>query len=394
MSTARRVSGAERFPVPNEGLYKSDDLLVTLDERTLVVVQRGGRAAGIDGDTGEVLWTLRTGISRVYDVDMAGGVLVVAGDEEVLSGSRVSGLRGAVQVFDARTGAALQRLTDAAEHPRWVRVVDPLAGLVSQSLAARTGNTNESSAPGGDAAAKPRGSGESGAPGAAGAPGAVSVIVAFDRSLSQIDLASGRAMWTVQSDEAMPATTGWVLNDTLVFQGPDRTLWRVALAGTGAGAGGSGGGAGIGGTGGGEIGEASVLDGPRTHLEGVRPMIVLPAAPGADAGFVVATFQGMLAYQRGGELGGVDALGGFESVVPPKLATDRALTVETVSEGPTPDGQMVFNLYALEPRGARIIEQTPIVLGARPHAMALLDGRVVLSAGGATVAIQAGTAGK
>lgn len=408
---ARRVSGADRFPVPNEGLYKSDDLLVTLDERTLIVVQRGGRAAGIDCDTGQVLWTLRTGISRVYDVDMAGGVLVVAGDEEVLSGSRVSGLRGAVQVFDARTGATLQRLTDAAEHPRWVRVVDPLGALVAQTFAgpnadAERPRTDDASAPtaegaGTDAASTTDTASSTGTasptPRATWASAAstgtaqanISIVVAFDRALAQIDLATGRALWSVQSDEALPATTGWVLNDTLVFQGPDRTLWRVALAEVG-----GAGGARMRASSDNAVGDASVLDGPRTHLEGVRPMIVLPAAAGADAGFVVSTFQGLLAYQRDGQLGGVDALGGFESVVPPKLATDRALTVETVSEGPTPDGQMVFNLYALEPRGARIIEQTPIVLGARPNAMALLDGRVVLSAGGATVAIQAGVGGK
>jgi hypothetical protein len=178
----------------------------------------------------------------------------------------------------------------------------------------------------------------------------------------------------------MPAVMAWPIGDTMILQAPDRSLWQLAL-------------------GSGQIG-AEALDGPRTHLEGSRPLSVRPisnsaaGAPGgttakAGGAFAVCSFQGLMIYGPDGTLRGVDALGGFESVIAPQLGDGRAITVETVSEGPTTDGQMVFNLYAMETQGARMIETTPITLGARPSSLTLMDGRIILSAGGATVVIEA-----
>ena len=322
-----RSSLSDRFPVPNEGLYSPRDPVFAMDDRTLAVVLRGGRAAAFDTDTGELLWTMQTGVGRVYDVDLRDGVLVVAGDEEVLSGQRLSGLRGAIQVLDARTGTPTQRIVDTGDHPRWVRVLD-----------------------------------SSGA-------GGGGVIVAYEHSIASIDLVSGRLNWTFTHNDALPATTGWVVGETLVLQGPDRALWRVPLSSGAA--------------------PDVPLDGPRTHLEGLRPIAVLPMTGKAQTDWAVSTFQGLVIYGSDGTLKGVDALGGFEAVLPPAIAQGRAVTIETVSEGPTPAGQMVFNLYAMDTAGARIIEQTPVELGARPSVIRILDGRVLLSAGGVTVVLNA-----
>ena len=51
------------------------------------------------------------------------------------------------------------------------------------------------------------------------------------------------------------------------------------------------------------------------------------------------------------------------------IAQGRAVTIETVSEGPTPAGQMVFNLYAMDTAGARIIEAVvlPPLAGGCAH---------------------------
>ena len=195
------------------------------------------------------------------------------------------------------------------------------------------------------------------------------VIVAYEHSIASIDLVSGRLNWTFTHNDALPATTGWVVGETLVLQGPDRALWRVPLSSGAA--------------------PDVPLDGPRTHLEGLRPIAVLPMTGNAQTDWAVSTFQGLVIYGSDGTLKGVDALGGFEAVLPPAIAQGRAVTIETVSEGPTPAGQMVFNLYAMDTAGARIIEQTPVELGARPSVIRILDGRVLLSAGGVTVVLNA-----
>jgi outer membrane protein assembly factor BamB len=326
----RPGQGEARFMVPGEGLVSADDLAVTMDERTIVVVQRSGRAVAFDTDSGRQLWSAHTGVNRVYDADIASGLLVVVGDEQTRP---EAGLRGIVQILDARAGRLQQRLIDPTDHPRWVRAL------------------------------------ESGP-----------LIVAFDASVVSLDPATGRTNWTATKPEAMPAVMAWPIGDTMILQAPDRSLWQLAL-------------------GSGQIG-AEALDGPRTHLEGSRPLSVRPisnsaaGAPGgttakAGGAFAVCSFQGLMIYGPDGTLRGVDALGGFESVIAPQLGDGRAITVETVSEGPTTDGQMVFNLYAMETQGARMIETTPITLGARPSSLTLMDGRIILSAGGATVVIEA-----
>lgn len=338
------------FMTPGGRAVDKSDMTVVMDERTIVFVQRGGRAAAFDTADGQRLWSTRTNVSRVYDLDLAGSHVVIAGDEEVYStGGRVIDLRGVIQIVDARTGSLRERLIDqggcgTGGHPRWVRALQD----------------------GG-------------------------VVVGLNATVVRLDpwRAGGRPVWVIAGPEGMaPVVDAWIVEPAgsqvgaaenaaggapgvIVMQSQDRVLYMADLRT-------------------GRL-RAEPLDAPRTHVEGSRPLRVSPTgpSPAAGDGLAVSTFQGMLVYGINGELRGVDALGGFESMLAPVMAQGRAVTVETVSEGPTPDGLMMFSLYQMDTRNARMIESTTLVLGAKPEQIELLDGRIAVSAGAVTVVLRA-----
>lgn len=324
----RRVRGvmADRLSTPAEGDVGPTNLIVSMDDRTLVVVQRSGRAAAIDTDTGEVLWKSRTGVGRVYDVDISAGTLVVAGDSEVAGANgAVVDLRPVMQVIDARTGRPLQRIGDVGGHVRWV------------------------------------GFAENGA-----------LVACLDTAVVCLDIATGQPNWTITSPDIMPATAMWLFGDHAVLLDPNRTMWLASIST-------------------GRLRQAP-LEVPRTHVEATAAVDAFPLSGAQGSGFAIATQQGLAIFGPDGTLAGVDGMDGATSMIKPRPADGRAVTIETVAEGRSGDGLMMFSLHALDVQpgsGATLVDSRPILLGARPTATALMDGRVAVTAGSVTVVLQA-----
>ncbi len=324
----RRVRGimADRLSTPMEGEVSPTNLIVTMDDRTLVVVQRSGRAAAIDTDTGEVLWKSRTGVGRVYDADLSSGTLAIAGDAEVLGANgAVVDLRPVIQVIDARTGRPLQRIGDLGGQVRWV------------------------------------GFAETGA-----------MIACLEAAVVCLDLASGQTNWTITSPEIMPATAMWLFGDHAVLLDPNRDMWLASIAT-------------------GRLRQVP-LEVPRTHVEATAAMDAFPLSGALGSGFAIATQQGLAVFSPEGQLVGVDGMDGATSMIKPRPADGRAVTIETVAEGRSGDGLMMFSLHALDVQpgsGATLVDSRPVLLGARPTATALLDGRVAVTAGSVTVVLRA-----
>lgn len=324
----RRVRGvmADRLSTPAEGDVGPTNLIVSMDDRTLVLVQRSGRAAAIDTDTGEVLWKSRTGVGRVYDVDISSGTLVVAGDSEVAGANgAVVDLRPVMQVIDARTGRPLQRIGDVGGHVRWV------------------------------------GFAESGA-----------LVACLDSAVVCMDIATGQPNWTITSPDIMPATAMWLFGDHAVLLDPNRTMWLASIST-------------------GRLRQAP-LEVPRTHVEATAAVDAFPLSGTQGSGFAIATQQGLAIFGADGTLAGVDGMDGATNMIKPRPADGRAVTIETVAEGRSSDGMMMFSLHALDVQpgsGATLVDSRPILLGARPTATALMDGRVAVTAGSVTVVLQA-----
>lgn len=179
----RRVPGVmnDRFDTPTERAVSPADLLVAMDDRTIVLTQRGGRCAGFDVESGEMLWTVQSPLARVYDCDLGTGWLAVAGAEEVVGPNGAAPeLRPSVQVLDARTGRLAQRAADLKGVPRWVKFT------------------------------------EGGA-----------LLVGTDVAISSFDAWSGQANWTLTGEQLMPALAAWAMGDHLVLLTAER---RLAIA--------------------------------------------------------------------------------------------------------------------------------------------------------------------
>ncbi len=312
------------FPTPQDGILSTADLTATMDDRTIVIVQRGGKAAAFDTDTGRTLWSAATPVNRVYDVDVAGSVLVIAGDMEIpAAGGGVADLQPIVQTIDARTGKPLQRLSDVGGRTHWVR-------------------------------ASPDGS---------------SLLLGLDRAVMCLDLGSGRSNWVLTLPELVPVSQAWIVGDRVVMVAPDRMLWQASLST-------------------GRL-RPQPLDAPRSHMEDVRPLEAFAAGASETTDVVISTGQGIVVFGPEGELRGVDALGGFESMLPPRPAHGRAVTIETIADSRTPDGLMVFQIHQMETATAMLLDSKSIELGAHPMSMTVLDGRIVISGGGMTLVLSA-----
>lgn len=330
----RRAPGlmADSFDTPSDGVVPADDLIATMDERTLVLVQRGGRAVAIDCDSGETLWRADTGVSQVYDAQLVGGTLVVAGDVRKINASgALEELTPAVQIVDARSGGMGERLGKLGQRPddrstrvRWVKITDNAR-----------------------------------------------LICGTEDAVLSIDLHSGQRDWTIIGPEVMPTAAAWIFGDRLLLLSADREL-HLASVSTG------------------RV-RPQALEAPRTRLESSRSVAAFSVGPNPDGAFAVSTFQGIMVFSPEGDLRGIDALGGIDSVLPPRPAEGRAIAIETASEGRDTGGLLRFNIYGFETGSAMMDGREAVSLGARPIVVQLIDSKIAITAGADTVVVNAPT---
>jgi hypothetical protein len=170
---------------PLEGGVPNSHLVTASDGRTLVMTDRMGRGVGVDLSDGTVLWHRLFGMTRVYGMDMSGGVLGLCGaavrpplGQEADPFDAV--LRGVGEAIDARTGETIQLIDDLGSETRWVRVAADGQVLI----------------------------------------GAGTRVVALDTVAGRID-------WSNADEELVGSMDAWVLGETLVVLGQDRVLWPI-----------------------------------------------------------------------------------------------------------------------------------------------------------------------
>src|SRR5690606_21124913 len=96
---------------PLDGAVRLKDVLVSIDEQAIVVAERSGRVATFDPATGKLLWSARTPITRVHDIDAAAGVVVVGGASAAEDdAAALAEGRNIVVMHDARTGQEMHKL--------------------------------------------------------------------------------------------------------------------------------------------------------------------------------------------------------------------------------------------------------------------------------------------
>jgi hypothetical protein len=104
------------FSTPLDGSVSPGDLLVSMDDSTLVLLERVGRVIAIDLSTGKSLWTARLPKSRIYDAAICGGTLVVGGattERDANVRGRSAFLPMILVALDARRGGTPRDLRPA-----------------------------------------------------------------------------------------------------------------------------------------------------------------------------------------------------------------------------------------------------------------------------------------
>jgi outer membrane protein assembly factor BamB len=180
-------SPAERIRTPLDGLRLTSELLVCVDEQTVALVERTGRLAAFDADAGSVLWTARLPLSRVFDCDVAGDLLAVAGErDEPGAPNGLVAPKAMLLILDARTGREVTSFTLDGGPVRWLRLTS-------------------------------RGE----------------VLAGLEASVVGLDPESGAVAWRNDQPAAVETLRCWVKgggSGTALLLGRDRSLWRLSVA--------------------------------------------------------------------------------------------------------------------------------------------------------------------
>ncbi len=310
----------DKIATPIDGYRSLTDLIVAMDDRTIVVSERSGRATALDAQTGEVLWHTMAPLDRVYDMDLSSGTLVMGGDQAVVGAAgNVVGWKPEIVVLEGRTGQEMQRIPQSKGKVRWLRLTGP-----------------------------------------------GTLIAGLETAVVSFDLARGQTNWTLSDYRLAASRDAWLFDDRLFMLDKERHLWLASVT-TGR-------------------QNPDPLEAPRSHLGGIRPIQAFALSDGVTA---FSTYQGVLLYGPDGVLKGVDAVGGFDSLLPPQPAQKRLVTISTMPDGRRGDAELIYTIHMLDSGSGMLMESAPIIMGAPPRSMALLDGRIAITAGGTTVVLNA-----
>lgn len=105
-----------RVNTPDAGARQVSELIGASDGQTMVLVERAGRAAGFDAQSGRVLWTARLTLGVVFEASLGPAGLVVGGAVQ-LGDARTPMLSW----VDARSGRVRETWASTVGDVRWVR---------------------------------------------------------------------------------------------------------------------------------------------------------------------------------------------------------------------------------------------------------------------------------
>lgn len=305
------VGARLRFVDPVDGRVRSDELLVTMDSRTILIVERGGRAAGIDSATGETMWVSTLPMMRVHDADTVGGVFAIGG----VGKDRRGTFGPMLATLDPRTGEPIHTDDTVPSEVRWVRVTaqgELIAGLQDRVVSATP--------------------------------------------------TEARMNWEINDPQASGTAEAWLVGGRLLVRSPDDELWMA------------------------DTQTGRLLDAPletRGRLIGTDRVVV----ERLGEKIVLASNDGLCVFDERGTLVGIDAFSQPARMLPAVVA-EGTLAVLQVERGRFGLGGTRFLLHLMEPDSARITQTTDVRLFGEPSTIDAIDGRLLITAGEATVVLR------
>lgn len=178
------VPAGERIRTPMEGVRDAEELLAAADDRTLLLLERAGRAVAVDADAGSTLWSASLPLRAVYDTDLAGDLMVAIGDGEVAGpGGELVALVPRVLILDARTGRLVHQIDTDLGQLRWLRL-------------------------------SPRGD----------------LVVGAQAGVMAIDPEAGAVLWKNTQAPVAAALRAWIHGPSVLCVSADRFIWSINLA--------------------------------------------------------------------------------------------------------------------------------------------------------------------
>jgi outer membrane protein assembly factor BamB len=188
-------------------------------------------------------------------------------------------------------------------------------------------------------------------------------LAGFEDGLVRADPAAGRRFWTRYRDTTDRILDAWPVGDRLMLLDATRTLWMADPAS-------------------GQIAEDPLRSDDRLATR--QPVLVRALADR----IVFASPRGIVIYDLQGNRIGADAIGAPDTLLPPRLGADVLVTIDT-NPTDTGEGRRTHTLSVLDSRTAKLIATREIAMLLPPESIGLVDGHILISAGGATLVIAA-----
>lgn len=319
-----------RLSLPNGRGADTTDILPAFDPRTLALVERSGRAAAFDLESGKTLWSGKTTLTHVYDIAPGLGVgdgaaasatLILAGaaPRQSVPGEAPI-LAPVVAACDLRTGALLHQTGALGREVRWLR----------------TGPSGE-------------------------------VVIGMTDTVASLNLATGKPVWELSDTQSRRTDLAWIFGDRLFVLGepPSRNFWSASLkSGTRT---------------------AASLD-PKGRLEDA-PIRAAALTPSPQSAVVFSARRGIMSVSGPSEIAGRDALDGAIELTCPEVSEQLAVAVE-LGRTNTAAGSTAL-LHFFEMPTCRIVQQRSLPLQEDPRELMILDGLVLISTDSLTIALPA-----
>ena len=187
-------------------------------------------------------------------------------------------------------------------------------------------------------------------------------LVATSESVLRVNTATGAVVWRTTGDPCAMSAPGWVVGESVFITDDQSRIWKLALA-----------------------------DGkPAPEPCDTRGKVSYPMRGAAiDGRFALLSPSGAAIFGQDGSLVGVDTVNSFGKLLPPVLADGRIVMIESYDERASrleENTLSVMRLFILDTKSAKLMGTQKLgVPVSALSSLAVIDGKVLLSIGTATI---------
>ncbi len=189
------------------------------------------------------------------------------------------------------------------------------------------------------------------------------LIAGLGRGLICIDLDESQVRWMLSEEPAISSIDAWVFDDRLYVLDQNRSLWHVDTA-------------------------SGRLLRPELETRGRLIDRVGIQVRQVDGRVIFTSGSGMLVFNEQNDLVGIDVFDAVGALIPSEPGETITAMIDSAPVR-SPDGLSSYGLYFMANDSGRLLASYPVRTQATPETITLLDGKVLISAGEATLVIDA-----